>query len=78
MKEAAFPINAKSAPPLPPEVKHIVGQGDQVVVLWNGTATAKDGSRYENSYAWHMKMENGQITRVQAFLDTWRLVKLME
>jgi hypothetical protein len=49
-----------------------------VVVHWDGQATAKDGSRYENSYSWHMQLENGRITRVTAFLDTWRLVQLME
>lgn len=78
MKEAAVPINAKFATPLVPDVKHILAQGEHVVVLWDGTATAKDGRQYENSYAWHMRMQNGQITRVTAFLDTWRLVELME
>ena len=61
-----------------PTVRQIVAQGSLVVAYWDGQATAKDGSRYENSYSWHMHLENGRITRVTAFLDTWRLVQLME
>lgn len=78
MKQAVAPITDRLATPITPEVRHIVAQGDQVVVLWDGKATGKDGETYENSYAWHMQVHQGQITQVQAFLDTWRLAKLME
>lgn len=78
MEEAVKPITDKLATPIVPTVRQIVAQGPHVVVHWDGQATAKDGSRYENSYSWHMQLENGRITRVTAFLDTWRLVQLME
>lgn len=77
MEEAVKPITDKLATPIVPTVRQIVAQGAHVVVHWDGQATAKDGSRYENSYSWHMQLENGRITRVTAFLDTWRLVELM-
>lgn len=77
MMEAVKPITDKLATPITPSVRQIVAQGSHVVAIWDGEATAKDGSRYENSYAWHMQLENGRITRVTAFLDTWRLVELM-
>lgn len=77
MKDAVKPITDKLATPIVPTVRQIVAQGQHVVALWDGQATAKDGSRYENSYSWHMQLENGRITRVTAFLDTWRLVELM-
>ncbi|WP_395503507.1 nuclear transport factor 2 family protein [Ectopseudomonas mendocina] len=77
MKDAVKPITDKLAPPIVPTVRQIVAQGSHVVAHWDGEATAKDGSRYENSYSWHMQVENGRITRVTAFLDTWRLVELM-
>lgn len=77
MEDAVKPITDKLATPIVPTVRQIVAQGPYVVVHWDGHATAKDGSRYENSYSWHMQLENGQITRVTAFLDTWRLVELM-
>lgn len=75
--QAVLPINARLATPITPDVKHIVAQGEHVVVMWDGTATAKDGSRYENSYAWHFTMQDGKITQVNAFLDTWKLAELM-
>ena len=78
MEDAVKPITDKLATPIVPTVRQIVAQGPHVVVHWDGQATAKDGSRYENSYSWHMQLENGRITRVTAFLDTWRLVQLVE
>ena len=42
------------------------------------TPEVKHGAAYNNSYAWHLVMEAGAITRVTAFLDTWALVELME
>lgn len=78
MEDAVKPITDKLATPIVPTVRQIVAQGPHVVVHWDGQATARDGSRYENSYSWHMQLENGRITRVTAFLDTWRLVQLMD
>ena len=78
IERAIRPIHARLATPITPEVKQIVAQGNHVVVLWDGSATAQDGSRYDNSYAWHLVLEDGRITRVTAFLDTWRLNELME
>lgn len=77
MAEAVKPITDKLATPIVPSVRQIVAQGSLVVAYWDGQATAKDGSRYTNSYSWHMQLENGRITHVTAFLDTWRLAELM-
>lgn len=75
---AVTPIHAQLQTPITPTVRHLIAQGDNVMVLWDGTATASDGSRYENSYAWHLIMKDGRITNVTAFLDTWALVELMK
>lgn len=77
MAEAVNPITDELATPIVPSVRQIVAQGSLVVAYWDGQATAKDGSRYTNSYSWHMQLKNGRITHVTAFLDTWRLVELM-
>ncbi len=78
LQRAVQPITARLATPIMPEVQHVVAQGDTVVVLWHGTATARDGDTYRNHYAWHMQLDGGRIVRVVAFLDTWALVELME
>ena len=77
MDNAVRPINARLATPIVPEVQHVVAQGDAVVVVWHGAATAVDGSPYANRYAWHMTLDSGRIVSVVAFLDTWALAELM-
>ncbi|MVW72546.1 MULTISPECIES: nuclear transport factor 2 family protein [unclassified Bordetella] len=77
VEQAVQPIHAQLLGSITPRVRHIVAQGDQVVVIWDGVATAKDGTSYENTYAWYLTMANGQVTGVLAFLDTWNLDRLM-
>lgn len=78
IERAVAPITAKLATPIEPTIKRIVAQGDQVVVLWDGRARALDGSDYVNSYAWYLLFNSkGQIHEVIAYLDTWRLDRLM-
>ena len=78
MDDAVLPIQAQLSTPITPEVRYIIAEGNHVVVLWDGTATAVDGTAYNNSYAWHLVMQEGAITHVNAFLDTWALVELLE
>lgn len=78
MEQAVRPITERLATPIVPQVRHILAQGDHVVVIWDGTATAHDGSAYTNQYAWHLQLADGRITHVTAFLDTWALQQLMQ
>lgn len=78
LERAVKPISARLASPIKPTVQSIVAQGDVVVVLWKGEATALDQQPYRNNYLWHMTFKNGQITEVNAFLDTYVLNELME
>ena len=77
LDRAVQPITARLATPIVPELRDLVVQGDTVVALFEGTATARDGSAYRNTYAWHMVLEGGRIVRVTAFLDTWALEHLL-
>jgi ketosteroid isomerase-like protein len=39
--------------------------------LWDGVATAKDGSRpYENTYSWFLQVQGEKIVSATAFFDT--------
>ncbi|SAI74792.1 Ketosteroid isomerase-related protein [Bordetella ansorpii] len=78
MNTAVAPITARLSTPIVPQVQQVHAQGDAVIVVWQGRATAKDGSAYDNSYAWHMRMQDGKIVDVLAFLDTWRLAQLLD
>lgn len=77
LEDAVQPIHAQLSTPITPEVRHIIAQDNHVMVLWDGHATALDGSHYQNSYAWHLLLEGGRITQATAFLDTWALVELI-
>lgn len=63
------PFNARLAKPLVPTVRSLHSDGDTVIALFDGEATAIDGKPYRNSYAWFMDMRDGRIVNVTAFFD---------
>ena len=67
---AAKPLNAKLAGPITPRVENIIGEGDTVVLQWQGSATMKSGKPYNNSYCWVMRLENGKVKEGTAYIDT--------
>jgi uncharacterized protein len=77
LDKAVTPIRAKLSTPIMPEVESIVADGDRVVVLWHGKATALDGKPYHNTYLWHLTFANGSIIKGTALLDTYVLNDLM-
>lgn len=78
LDEAVAPITARLATPIVPRVTRIVADGDHVLVLWQGSATANDGAVYRNDYAWHLELAGGRIVRATAYLDTWALARLLD
>lgn len=70
LDEAITPINERLSARIVPKVRGIYADGDMVVALWDGTATAKDGAPYNNTYSWFMTMKDGRIVEVVAFFDT--------
>lgn len=64
------PFNARLSSRLVPSVRGIYADGDMVVALFDGEATASDGKPYKNTYSWYMKMREGKIVEVVAFFDT--------
>ena len=61
-----------------PTVRNIFVDGDIVIVLWDGEATALDDRPYLSSYSWHMRMKDGKITHVVAFLDGIEFFDIMK
>ena len=41
-----------------------------VIVVWDGHGIATDGLPYENSYAWIMRLKDGQVIDGTAFCDS--------
>ena len=69
LDQAAAPLTVRLATPIVPKVRSLYAEGDVVVAVWDGTATAKDGQPYRNTYNWVMTVQNGRITKALAFLD---------
>ncbi|MQA12147.1 MAG: nuclear transport factor 2 family protein [Pseudonocardiaceae bacterium] len=68
------PFNARMSAPLVPRVRGLYADGDWVIALFDGHATARDGNPYENTYTWYMRFaqtaDGAQIVEVIAFFDT--------
>ncbi|KAF1717178.1 Ketosteroid isomerase-related protein [Pseudoxanthomonas wuyuanensis] len=69
MEQAVAPFAARLSSPVRPTVKDIWADGNDVIVHWDGAATAADGAPYSNSYVWIFRMANLRATEVTAFLD---------
>ena len=70
MDNVIQPFNARLVKRLVPTVRGIYADGDTIIVLWDGVATARDGSTYENSYAWFLRMRDSKIVSAVAFYDS--------
>lgn len=74
------PFNARVSKPLVPAIRGVFAEGDTVIALFDAETVAKDGKPYRNTYAWFMRMGDGKILEVTAFLDSralddlWRRV----
>jgi ketosteroid isomerase-like protein len=64
------PFDARLSKRLVPTVRAIYADGDMVIALFDGEATARDGKPYKNTYTWYMQMRQGKIVGVIAFFDT--------
>jgi ketosteroid isomerase-like protein len=76
LQEAIAPISARLSKQITPKIRSIYSDGDTVIVIWDGTSTAKDGKPYNNTYAWVMTIKNGHIIKAIAFFDTIALADL--
>jgi hypothetical protein len=63
------PTSARLSAPIVPTVRGIWADGDMVIALWDGEATAGDGRPYRNTYTWYFKMQDGKAIEAIAFLD---------
>ncbi len=69
LDQVVSPTSARLSAPIVPTVRGIWADGDMVIVLWDGEATARDGRPYRNTYTWYFRMKDGKVTEAIAFLD---------
>ena len=74
------PFNARLVAGIRPTIRRLYADGDTVIVFFDATGQATDGVRYDNTYAWFMRLEDGRVVEVSAFFDSlefndlWRRV----
>jgi ketosteroid isomerase-like protein len=61
-----------------PKVRVLYADGDTIITLWDGTAVAKDGKPYNNTYSWYMTIKNNCIVKAIAFFDTLELADIWQ
>jgi ketosteroid isomerase-like protein len=76
LDEAITPINNRLSRKIVPKLRELYTDGDMVIALWDGTAIAKDGIAYNNTYSWYMKVKGNKIIEVVAFFDSIELADL--
>lgn len=69
LDQVVSPTSARLSTPIVPTVRGIWADGDMVIVLWDGEATARDGRAYRNTYTWYFRMKDDQVIEAIAFLD---------
>jgi ketosteroid isomerase-like protein len=62
----------------PVRIRSIHADQDTVIAVWDGSGTANDGGRYDNTYAWVMKMRDGLVIDGTAFFDSIEFNELWE
>ncbi|MBW4688011.1 MAG: nuclear transport factor 2 family protein [Komarekiella atlantica HA4396-MV6] len=78
INQTVTPLTSRLATPIVPKIREVYADGDVVIALWNGIATAKDGKPYRNTYCWVMTLKNGRITHVVAFLDLMEYMNVLK
>jgi uncharacterized protein len=64
------PFNARMATPLIPTVRGLYADGDMVIILFDASATTRDGQPYRNTYTWYFQMKEAKVVKAIAFFDT--------
>ena len=64
------PFNARMGIGLKPSIRSIHADGDTVIVFFDAAGTARDGKPYVNTYAWFLRMADGEVVEASAFFDS--------
>jgi uncharacterized protein len=75
---AVVPLHDRLGGPIKATVVHIFGDGDQVILQWNGESASKSGRPYHQTYCWVMRLSGGLIVEVTAYLDTGLVAAMFE
>jgi uncharacterized protein (TIGR02246 family) len=58
-------------------VRDVIADGDKVAVQFDSHAAGKNGTAYDQTYCWVMRVTDGKVREVTAYLDTELLTRLL-
>ncbi len=59
-------------------VRDVIADGDKVAVQWEGHAFGKNGTAYDQTYCWVMRLKDGMVRECIAYLDTELVTRLFD
>lgn len=54
----------------PVNVRGVYEDGDTVIIVWDGRGTTTVGTEYANTYAWFLRLRDGEVVDGVAFYDS--------
>jgi uncharacterized protein len=75
-REALKAISERFTTDLKVVVRDVIADGDKVAVQFESHAAGKNGIAYDQTYCWVIRMAEGQVREVVAYLDTELVTKL--
>lgn len=71
-------LSERFASDLKVAVRDVFADGDKVAVQWEGHAVGKNGTAYDQTYCWVMRVRDGLVRECIAYLDTELVTKLFD
>ena len=75
---AVKPLGEKISDGIQPTLRDVIAEGDKVVLQWDGRAVGKNGTLYNQTYCWVMRIEGGKVREGTAYLDTEMITQLFK
>ena len=76
LEGAVRPLGEKIAGAIRPTLRDILVEGDKVALQWDGHAVGKNGTEYDQTYCWMMRIVDGKVREGTAYLDTELIARL--
>jgi uncharacterized protein len=70
LEGAVRPLGQKISGAIKPTLRDILVEGDKVALQWDGRAVGKNGTEYNQTYCWIMRIVDGRVREGTAYLDT--------
>lgn len=75
---AMKPLFARLAEPIKASVRNVFADGDHVILQWDGQSRSNSGKPYQQTYCWVMRLADGVVVEVAAYLDTELISAMFE